>query len=392
MTRRNSSTNSRHHGKKEQEDALIVIEEIYKRYTLAAFSFIVSKAKEEHDISIPPSTLWKWWKHYDLHGEYPIESKKTVASLITLRKKYKRTNVVTEELVQCLESIIEEHPEYYLDEIQMAVCVRQKVFISQTTLWRILREKLDYTLQVCYESAKQRSESQRALYKAALKALVKNPYQLLFVDETHKDKAASRRRKAWGPRNSGGIAITRWFQNEARYTMIACLDINGFIPNTIDCVLRDEISAEGAAGTVKAAHYEEWVEHFLCPVLGSYAKGEPRSIVVMDNASTHMHQRVAALIRATGAELIYTAPYSPDLNPIELGFNVYKSHLKRSETAFRTDWFGTHIHALNKVTRDTCIKEFRRCDVPMSNEVFTTDEIKELSLMAIGTRLVMNNI
>ena len=69
-----------------------------------------------------------------------------------------------------------------------------------------------------------------------MKSLVRDPHQLVFVDETHKDKAASRRRKAWGYRNSGGISIKQWFKNEARYTMIASLDINGFIPSTLDCV------------------------------------------------------------------------------------------------------------------------------------------------------------
>ena len=51
--------------------------------------------------------------------------------------------------------------------------------------------------------------------------------------------------------------------------MIASLDIDGFVPSTIECVVqRNEISAEGAAGTVNAGYFETWVEHFLCPVLG----------------------------------------------------------------------------------------------------------------------------
>ena len=172
--------------------------------------------------------------------------------------------------------------------------------------------------------------------------------------------------------------------------MIAALDINGFVIPTIDCVMRDEISSEGAAGTVNACYFEDWVEHFLCPTLGNYANCEPKSIVVMDNASTHMDTRVAELIKATGAEIIYTAPYSPDLNPIELGFNIYKSNLKRFETTFRSDWFATHMKALNEITRDTCIKEFRRCGVPMSDEEFTSSEIMQLSLMAIGIQLINN--
>ena len=389
VARRKSKTNSRHHGKKMQEDALVAIEEVYMCHPTETWSFVVSKAKEEHRIPVPDNTLRRWWLHFEEYGEYPFETKKTLKFLRKLGKRFKRTKVVTDDIVQCLKLITEEHPEYYMDKIQMAVCVQKKVFLSTATLMRALKDKLGYSLQVCYDSALQRSQSQRALYKASLKGLVRDPNQLIFVDETHKDKAASRRRKAWGIRDSGGIGIRRWFKNEARYTMIASLDIDGFVPSTIECVQRDEISAEGAAGTVNAGYFETWVEHFLCPVLGNYANAEPRSIVVLDNASTHMHPRVSELIRATGAVIIYTAPYSPDLNPIELAFNIYKSHLKRLETAFRMDWFGTHMNALNKITRDTCIKEFRRCGVPKSDEIFTMDELQELSILAIGASLVI---
>ena len=111
-------------------------------------------------------------------------------------------------------------------------------------------------------------------------------------------------------------------------------------------VRQNEISAEGAAGTVDSLHFEQWVEHYLCPILGRYDEGAPRSIVVMDNASTHMDSRVAQLIRGTGVYILHTAPYSPELNPIELGFNIYKAHLKRNNTAFEYDWYATHLKAL----------------------------------------------
>ena len=78
--------------------------------------------------------------------------------------------------------------------------------------------------------------------------------------------------------------------------MIAALNIDGFIPSTVECVMRDEISAGGVAGTVDHTHFEDWVEHFLCPVLGNYSNFEENSIVVMDNASTHMSRRVSQLI------------------------------------------------------------------------------------------------
>ena len=69
--------------------------------------------------------------------------------------------------------------------------------------------------------------------------------------------------------------IQEWFESVTRYTLIAAADINGFIPAACHTVLRDEISEEGAAGTVDGEYFKYWVKYYLCPMLGSYKFGEP---------------------------------------------------------------------------------------------------------------------
>ena len=97
----------------------------------------------------------------------------------------------------------------------------------------------------------------------------------------------------------------------------------------------------------------------------------------MDNASTHMRPKVRELINGVGAYLLYTAPYSPDLNPIELGFGIYKKNLKRDHELQLVDWFQAHLNAIEAVNRDICIKEFRKCGVPCSDELMTKEEEEE---------------
>ena len=57
--------------------------------------------------------------------------------------------------------------------------------------------------------------------------------------------------------------------------------------------------------------FNNWVEHFLIKEL------QPGQVVIMDNASFHKSQKTKELIESVGCKLIFLAPYSPDLNPIE---------------------------------------------------------------------------
>ena len=61
-----------------------------------------------------------------------------------------------------------------------------------------------------------------------------------------------------------------------------------------------------------------YLEQVLCPKLQTGAAA------VMDSLSAHKVQGVRELIQATGADLLYLPPYSPDLNPIEKAWSKLK--------------------------------------------------------------------
>ena len=98
--------------------------------------------------------------------------------------------------------------------------------------------------------------------------------QIIVIDETHKDKRASRRRRAWGRRNSGGVALRRWYCKEINYIMITAMNIDGLVDETVNLYLRDEISEEGAAGTVDGKTFLNWVNTHLVKVLGNHKERE----------------------------------------------------------------------------------------------------------------------
>jgi hypothetical protein len=134
--------------------------------------------------------------------------------------------------------------------------------------------------------------------------------------------------------------------------MMGAADINGFVVEACDMVPRGV-----ADDTVDIDRFEQSVEEKLLPVLGSYVNGEPHSIVVLDNASVRHSDYVVELIEGAGAKVIYTAPYSPYLNPIELMFNQYKMALKRC--AYSVGWIDAHYYGLASVSPANARNYFR---------------------------------
>jgi transposase len=81
-------------------------------------------------------------------------------------------------------------------------------------------------------------------------------------------------------------------------------------------------------GYFNAASFLEFIEEVMIPSLRAKYGNRP-IIVVMDNCSTHINQRVRELIEDAGYQLQYLPPYSPDFNPIELVWSVLKAWIRR---------------------------------------------------------------
>ena len=300
------------------------------------------------------------------------------------------TAKINQQELDQLRTIVTNRPDLFLDEIAVVFGIQTGKFLPHNTLWRYITKHLGFSLQTLTKFAAQQCEATRLQFKNVLELTIcDRPDLLVMVDETHQDRNAARRRRGYGKRNGGGIKLKRWFKSVARYTLIAVADINGFIDFGCKTYLREDTSSEGAAGTVTQEMFGEWVEEHLCPILGDYSKGQPRSVVMLDNASTHMSEKVRQLIESKGAVLLYTAPFLPDLNPIENFFSVYKRYLKKHNDDMIRDWESVHYEALKSVNRDMGIKYFRRCGIPGSRNLLTSEERNEINNGLIASIIIV---
>lgn len=91
-------------------------------------------------------------------------------------------------------------------------------------------------------------------------------------------------------------------------------------------------------GTMTGDRFATFVKNVLFPQLMSFNGINPRSVVIMDNASIHHVQEVIDLIetQAGAARVLILPPYSPDLNPVEGIFSQIKSIMR--------EYLGCYIH------------------------------------------------
>ncbi|AZI44970.1 transposase (plasmid) [Deinococcus psychrotolerans] len=86
---------------------------------------------------------------------------------------------------------------------------------------------------------------------------------------------------------------------------------------TLICAL--SLAGPQAAIVLDGVAFEWYVREILCPTL------KPGQVVMMDNLSSHHRASIRTLIQAHGGEVMFTSPYSPDFNPIELMFSKLKA-------------------------------------------------------------------
>ncbi len=97
-------------------------------------------------------------------------------------------------------------------------------------------------------------------------------------------------------------------------------------------------------GAMHGVAFLAYVEQVLVPTLSA------GDIVIMDNLSAHKSAAVRHAIEATGAELRFLPPYSPDFNPIEMAFSKLKAFLKKTAARTVDDLWDAIANGINTFT------------------------------------------
>ena len=187
--------------------------------------------------------------------------------------------------------------------------------------------------------AAERDEPTRTAWRTTIAAVPVG--RLIFLDETGTNLAMTRR---YGRAKRGQRVVGTVPRNAGpNVTLIAAMDQDG---------LCGEMTLTGALDGLAFAVY---VRELLVPHL------RPGDVVVCDNLSAHKHRGARDAIDATGAQVLFLPPYSPDFNPIELAFSKLKTALRAAGARTRAELDHAISAALTTITAQDAAGWFRHC-------------------------------
>ena len=237
--------------------------------------------------------------------------------------------------------VILRNPGIYLSEIQAELIHLFGVEVSVSTICRTLKF-MGCSRQVMCRVALQRSDCLRAQFMAQIS--VYDPSMLIWLDETGCDRRHTIRKYGYSIR---GIPLCdqRLLVRGKRYSAIPIVSLEG---------IHDVYLTEG---TMNGDRFTTFVRNCLLPVLMPFNGVNPRSVVIMDNASIHHVEEVTDLIETqAGARLCFLPPYSPDLMPVEGVFSQAKSIMKSNDRLFEVFSSPRSLIAMvfGMITQDDC--------------------------------------
>jgi transposase len=228
-------------------------------------------------------------------------------------RKLGRPREISAEQEDGLISFILENKAAHQFEMVQFLQEEYDVVVSQPTVSRYLK-KLRLTCKKLEREACARDDDLRR-YHVGMIAQYDYRY-LVYVDESASNERTLDRKRGWSPAGRP-CRVRSPFGRSKRWSILPAITADdGYI------------ACEIYHGSFNAERFNNFIVNQVLPQMRPFPA--PRSILVMDNCSTHKTLALKDACEAAGIKLVFLPPYSPDLNPIELSFSSLKAWLRRN--------------------------------------------------------------
>ena len=138
--------------------------------------------------------------------------------------------------------------------------------------------------------------------------------QIVAIDESAANERTGDRKRGWAPSGRAAVAPYSAIRTE-RWSILPALTVDGYLAYDIE----------------QGSFTQELVDNFICDQVLPHCNRwpNPRSILIMDNASIHKSERLQQICEDQGVLLYFIPSYSPDFNPIEQSFRALKSWIRK---------------------------------------------------------------
>ncbi|KAJ5079107.1 integrase protein-related [Anaeramoeba ignava] len=240
----------------------------------------------------------------------------------------KKLTLTHEEFIK---NEIKKQPSIYIREIQSKLNEEFSLDISISSLYKYITNQLKYSKKKLSLRSPRKFTEENKHFHAKFKEYMKEIFDLfgdnnvIFIDEVGVNLDSSYRKTGWGPKNEEILSPFIAKDEKHRINSICALSNNGFV-----CM-------DSYQDSINGVKFAQFMIEVLLPLLSE------SSAVVMDNCS--IHHSVDNLVKGYYQEfnhlIIYLPPYSPELNPIEMGFGWLKRTLASYRKEFLENPFQT---------------------------------------------------
>jgi DDE superfamily endonuclease/Winged helix-turn helix len=195
---------------------------------------------------------------------------------------------------EALKEYLVKKPTLYLEELVINLSDDFGTFVSTSTVSKTLHA-IGWSKKKARRVVAQRNPDLRDTYFHNSSDF--SSYHRVYVDESGCDELDGLRRTGWSPFGTAPVHVTRLRRGE-RFQILPAYTQDGIL------------LARVFQGSTDSCRFEEFVEQLL-PLWGRWP--EPKSVLIMDNASFHRSERIKQMCADAGVILVYLPPYSPDL-------------------------------------------------------------------------------
>jgi transposase len=256
---------------------------------------------------------------------------------------------VPRDHVATVVALVEEAPWLFLDEIGAELAEQNITSPSGraydiTTLCRLLRAE-GFTRKKLRDLTLRREQELMSLYAQLTSSFCAE--ELLVLDETKRDNRHLKRTHGRARRGQTPLSFS-FDVRGASHSVLAVAGVTGILGYDV------------VEGGYCAENFLSVFKRLLRPLINP--RGEPNSVVVLDNAPIHaaVGAELKAFVEGLGGMLIFLPPYCPEFSPIEKMFAQVKAYLRRHQYSPLSD-LQRLDDALSQITVSQAIRYFADC-------------------------------